>query len=68
MAALLALLSSVLWGAADFFGGNLAKRYQALAVTAVSQAFGLIQDELTKIIVIPINNPNACETAVTAIA
>ena len=42
MAALLALLSSVLWGAADFFGGNLAKRYQALAVTAVSQAFGLI--------------------------
>lgn len=42
MAALLALLSSVLWGAADFFGGNLAKRYQALAVTAVSQAFGLL--------------------------
>jgi drug/metabolite transporter (DMT)-like permease len=42
MASLLALLSSVLWGAADFFGGKLSKRYQALAVTAVSQAFGLI--------------------------
>jgi drug/metabolite transporter (DMT)-like permease len=42
MAALLALLSSVLWGAADFFGGKLSKRYQAIAVTAVSQAFGLL--------------------------
>ena len=42
MATLLALLSSILWGAADFFGGKLSKRYQALAVTAVSQAFGLI--------------------------
>jgi len=42
MATLLALLSSVLWGAADFFGGKLSKRYQAIAVTAVSQAFGLL--------------------------
>ena len=42
MATLLALLSSVLWGAADFYGGKLSKRYQALAVTAVSQAFGLL--------------------------
>jgi drug/metabolite transporter (DMT)-like permease len=42
MATLLALLSSVLWGTADFFGGKLSKKYQALAVTAVSQAFGLI--------------------------
>ena len=42
MASLLALLSSILWGTADFFGGKLSKKYQAIAVTAVSQAFGLI--------------------------
>jgi uncharacterized membrane protein len=38
----LAILSSILWGGADFFGGKLSKRYQAIAVTAVSQAFGLL--------------------------
>jgi drug/metabolite transporter (DMT)-like permease len=42
MASLLAIFSSILWGSADFFGGNLSKRYQAIAVTAVSQAFGLL--------------------------
>lgn len=42
MASILALLSSVLWGTADFLGGNLAKRFQSLAVTGVSQAIGLI--------------------------
>ena len=42
MASLLALLSSILWGGADFLGGKLSKRYQAIAVTAVSQAFGLL--------------------------
>jgi drug/metabolite transporter (DMT)-like permease len=42
MASLLAILSSILWGGADFFGGKLSKRYQAIAVTAVSQAFGLL--------------------------
>jgi drug/metabolite transporter (DMT)-like permease len=42
MASLLAIFSSILWGSADFFGGKLSKRYQALAVTAVSQAFGLL--------------------------
>jgi drug/metabolite transporter (DMT)-like permease len=40
--ALLALLSSLLWGTADFLGGNLSKRYKALAVTGFSQVFGLI--------------------------
>jgi drug/metabolite transporter (DMT)-like permease len=38
----LAIFSSILWGGADFFGGKLSKRYQAIAVTAVSQAFGLL--------------------------
>jgi len=42
VASLLAILSSILWGGADFFGGKLSKRYQAIAVTAVSQAFGLL--------------------------
>lgn len=42
MASLLALLSSLLWGSADFLGGNLTKRYKALAVTGASQSIGLI--------------------------
>lgn len=42
MGSLLALLSSVLWGTADFLAGNLSKRFKALAVTGVSQVFGLI--------------------------
>ncbi len=42
MASFLALFSSVLWGTADFLGGNLSKRFKSLAVTGVSQAFGLI--------------------------
>jgi drug/metabolite transporter (DMT)-like permease len=42
VASLLALLSSILWGGADFLGGKLSKRYQAIAVTAVSQVFGLV--------------------------
>ncbi len=42
MGSLLALLSSVLWGTADFFGGNLAKRFKSIAVTGVSQSIGLV--------------------------
>ena len=42
MASILALLSSVLWGSADFVGGYLTKKHKAFAVTAVSQVFGLI--------------------------
>jgi drug/metabolite transporter (DMT)-like permease len=38
----LALLSSLLWGTADFLGGVLAKRFAALAVTGASQAVGLL--------------------------
>jgi drug/metabolite transporter (DMT)-like permease len=40
--AFLALFSSLLWGIADFFGGNLTKKYKAVAVAAVSQSFGLL--------------------------
>ena len=42
MASLLALFSSLLWGASDFYGGKLSKKHPALAVTAVSQAIGLV--------------------------
>ncbi len=42
MGSLLALLSSLLWGTADYLAGNLSKRYRAIAVTGVSQLFGLI--------------------------
>ena len=42
MGSLLALFSSLLWGTADYLAGNLSKKYRALAVTGVSQFFGLI--------------------------
>jgi drug/metabolite transporter (DMT)-like permease len=40
--ALLALVSSLVWGAADFLGGALARRVPAAAVVAVSQAAALL--------------------------
>jgi drug/metabolite transporter (DMT)-like permease len=42
MAALLALISSGLWGAADYHAGNLSKRFPATAVLSVTQIIGLI--------------------------
>ncbi len=42
MATLLALFSSLLWGTADYHGGNLSKKYPAIAVLGVTQAIGLI--------------------------
>jgi drug/metabolite transporter (DMT)-like permease len=39
---LLALLSSLLWGTADFWGGTAAKRLHALVVVGVSQAIALL--------------------------
>jgi drug/metabolite transporter (DMT)-like permease len=41
VAALLALLSSALWGSADFLGGLTARRLPAMAVVGWSQAVGL---------------------------
>ena len=41
MATLLALLSSLLWGTADYHGGKLSKKYPAIAVLGVTQAIGL---------------------------
>ena len=42
MGSLLALLSSALWGSADYHGGKLSKRFPAIAVLATSQALGLV--------------------------
>jgi drug/metabolite transporter (DMT)-like permease len=42
MAALLALISSGLWGAADYHAGNLSKKFPPTAVLAVTQIIGLI--------------------------
>jgi drug/metabolite transporter (DMT)-like permease len=42
MAALLALLSSVLWGGADFLGGTVSRRLPALVVVGASQLAGLL--------------------------
>ncbi len=42
MAAILALLSSFAWGTADFLGGILSKKRNAIAVIGGSQPFGLI--------------------------
>ena len=42
MAALLALLSSVMWGSADFLGGVASRRLPSLAVYGLSQTVGFI--------------------------
>jgi drug/metabolite transporter (DMT)-like permease len=42
MASLLALLSSALWGSADYHAGRLSKRFPAIAVLATSQAIGFL--------------------------
>jgi uncharacterized membrane protein len=42
MASLLALLSSGLWGSADYHAGKLSKKFPAVAVLATSQAIGFI--------------------------
>ena len=42
MASLLALISSLLWGSADFEGGRLSKRHAPIAVLGFSQIIGLI--------------------------
>lgn len=42
MASLLALLSSGLWGSADYHAGKLSKKFPSIAVLASSQAIGFI--------------------------
>jgi drug/metabolite transporter (DMT)-like permease len=52
MASFLALVSSALWGSADFQAGNLSKRFPAIAVLGTTQAFGL----LTGIFLVAVND------------
>jgi drug/metabolite transporter (DMT)-like permease len=42
MASVLALLSSLMWGAADFLGGTLTRRAHAVAVVGSSQVLALV--------------------------
>jgi len=42
VAALLALLSSLMWGTADFIGGLISKRVPSIVVVAATQTVGLI--------------------------
>jgi drug/metabolite transporter (DMT)-like permease len=42
VAAILALLSSMLWGSADFLGGTISRRHKAALVVGLSQAAGLV--------------------------
>ena len=42
MSALLALISSVVWGTSDFFGGTLSRKRPPIAVIGGSQPFGLL--------------------------
>jgi drug/metabolite transporter (DMT)-like permease len=42
MASLLALISSAMWGTADFFAGRLSKKHHPFAVLGFSQVFGLM--------------------------
>ena len=42
MASLLALLSSGLWGSADYHAGKLSKRFPAIAVLGTTQAIGFV--------------------------
>jgi drug/metabolite transporter (DMT)-like permease len=42
MASILALLSSALWGSADFFAGRLSKKHHPFAVLGFSQVIGMM--------------------------
>ena len=42
MATILALLSSLLWGSADYHAGNMSKRLPSIVVLGINQAFGLL--------------------------
>ena len=46
MAAFLALISSALWGSADFYGGKLSKKHSAFVVLGAQQFFGFLTGAL----------------------
>jgi len=50
VAALLALLSSLLWGGADFLGGTMSRRLPSTLVVGASQAAGLVSITLVAVL------------------
>jgi drug/metabolite transporter (DMT)-like permease len=65
MAALLALASAGVFGAADFLGGMASRRWSALPVAAVSQLVGLVA-VLAAVLVLP-GDPTPADLAVGAL-
>jgi drug/metabolite transporter (DMT)-like permease len=57
VAVFLALLSSVLWGSADFLGGTVSRRRMAVLVVGVSQAAGLLTVLLIALVVGAYDDP-----------
>lgn len=51
MAAILALLSSLSWGTADFLGGFATRKLPSIVVVATSQAFGLVTMLIVTVVV-----------------
>lgn len=51
MTILLALISGLMWGAADYFGGSASRRAPALLVLLISQAAGLVFVMLSAVLV-----------------
>lgn len=57
MAVVLALLSSLLWGSADFLGGTISRRRMAVLVVASSQAAGLVAIALVALLAGALDDP-----------
>lgn len=57
MAVVLALLSSLLWGSADFLGGTISRRRMAVLVVVTSQAAGLVAIALVALVAGAFDDP-----------
>lgn len=57
MAVFLALLSSLLWGSADFLGGTISRRRMAVLVVVTSQAAGLVGIALVALLAGAVDDP-----------
>lgn len=57
MAVFLALLSSLLWGSADFLGGTISRRRMAVLVVVTSQAAGLVGIALVALVAGAFDDP-----------
>lgn len=57
MAVFLALLSSLMWGSADFLGGTISRRRMAVLVVVTSQAAGLVGIALVALLAGAVDDP-----------